>query len=363
MKKLLLLVITTTILFSCKPTDLTFNEMVDLSYEEALSIQPLANFYEASATKNENGIKSVFQGVKNTTILVAVSSTGAVVSEVVDSPFMDDVVIKLPVKMTLEEAEQLLLDAGYGTGIEGVADWSIVVLRRPLGPEVTPALYIFTTSKGYVSVNTITKEVGSTQALLGENQRVLRIATGLFAFCGASAAVPTGKKMTVQGVEFDEGCAICPVLEGPSIYSLAMNGEGSLGEFDASDFKATPDGTDKTVWSLFWYYSSSDSIPQFNPDNKEWEIYSPVNRSFTIDMSSPSTSESDMFQMPCEIWKTENGILLSKCYGPLNHMALPLRRPISTENGQISITAAKEGFPYPVGTPVSLAELSKDLQK
>ena len=44
-------------------------------------------------------------------------------------------------------------------------------------------------------------------------------------------------------------------------------------------------------------------------------------------------------------------------------MALPLRRPISTENGQISITAAKEGFPYPVGTPVSLAELSKDLQK
>ena len=362
MKNLLLFITTITLLFSCSQPSLTFNEMVDLSQEEALSITPLANFYEASATKNVNGVKSIFQGVENSTIIVEVTSNGKVTSEVVNSPFLDDLVIQLPVKMTLEEAEQLLLDAGYGTGIEGVADWSIVVLRRPLGPEVTPALYIFTTSKGYVSVNTITKEVGSTQALLGENQRVLRIATGLFAFCGASAAVPTGKKMTVQGVKFDEGCAICPVLEGPSIYSLAMNGEGSLGEFDASDFKATPDGTDKTVWSLFWYYSSSDSIPQFNPNNKEWEIYPPVNRSFTIDMSSPPTSESDMFQMPCEIWKTENGILLSKCYGPLNHMALPLRKPFPTEDGQISITAAKEGFPYPVGTPVSLVELSKDLQ-
>jgi len=254
--------------------------------------------------------------------------------------------------MTLEEAEQLLLDAGYGTGVEGVADWSIVVLRKPLGPEETPALYIFTTSKGYVNVNTITGEVESAETLLGENLRVLRIATGLFAFCGASSTVPTGKKMTVQGVEFDEGVAICPVLEGPSIYSLAMNGDGTLGEFDASDFKATPDGTDKTVWSLFWYFSDTDTIPQFNINTKEWELLPPVNRSFTIDMSSPSTSESDMFQMPCEIWKTENGILLSKCYGPLNHMAVPLRKPFSTQDGQTSVTAAPEGSPYPVGTPI-----------
>ena len=163
MKKVFLLMSTALMVLSCAPTEkLSFNEMITLSQEEALSIQPLANFYEASATKNENGIKSVFQGVENTTILVAVSATGEVVSEVVDSPFMDDLVIKLPVKMTLEEAEQLLLDAGYGTGIEGVADWSIVVLRRPLGPEITPALYIFTTSKGYVNVNTITRVVSPT---------------------------------------------------------------------------------------------------------------------------------------------------------------------------------------------------------
>ena len=352
MKKILLLVIATVLLVSCSKSSLTFNEMIGVAHKEALSITPLAKFYEASATKEQNGIKSVFRGVNNSTILVEVLADGKLKSEVFDSPFLEDVVIHLPVKMTLEEAEQLLLDAGYGTGVEGVADWSVVVLRRPLGPEETPALYIFTTSKGYVNVNTITGEVESAQALLGENMRVLRIATGLFAFCGASAAIPTGKKMTVQGVEFDEGCAICPVLEGPSIYSLAMNGEGTLGAFDASDFKATPDGTDNSVWSLFWYFSDTDSIPQLNPETKQWEMMTPDNRKFVIDMSNPATSESDMFQMPCEIWKTENGILLSKCYGPLNHMAVPLRKPFSTKDGQTSVTAAPEGAPYPVGTPI-----------
>ena len=157
--KNLLLLFTTVLLFSCNQPSLTFNEMVDLSQKEALSITPLAKFYEASATKKQNIIKSVFRGVENSTILVEVTTSGKVKSEVVDSPFLEDVVIYLPVKMTLEEAEQLLLDAGYGTGVEGVANWSVVVLRKPLGPEKTAALYIFTTSKGYVNVNTVTKEV------------------------------------------------------------------------------------------------------------------------------------------------------------------------------------------------------------
>ena len=186
-----------------------------------------------------------------------------------------------------------------------------------------------------------------------EFEKVLRIHHGQFAFCGASSAVPTGKKVTIQGKEFDEGCAICPVLEGPSISSLAMYGEGSLGEFNAKDNFQTPDGTPSTVWSLFWYFSDSDTIPQFNPDTKQWELLPPLNREFTIDLSSPITSESDMFQMPCEIIDTlENGILLSKCYGPLNHMAVPLRKPYPTRDGQISVTAAKENTPYPVGTPI-----------
>jgi hypothetical protein len=193
-----------------------------------------------------------------------------------------------------------------------------------------------------------------------QSEKVLSIQVGQFAFCGASAAVPTGKKITIQGKEFDEGCAICPVLEGPGIYSAAMYGEGgTYGEFSAKDNIATPDGTNKTTWSLFWYFSPADTIPQFNPETEQWEMMAPLNRKFIIDMNSPATSESDMFQMPCEIWKTENGILLSKCYGPINHMAVPLRKPFSTENGQTSVTAAPEGTPYPVGTPIPYPAQSK----
>ena len=52
--KNLLLLFTTVLLFSCNQPSLTFNEMVDLSQKEALSIPPLAKFYEASATKKQN---------------------------------------------------------------------------------------------------------------------------------------------------------------------------------------------------------------------------------------------------------------------------------------------------------------------
>jgi hypothetical protein len=183
---------------------------------------------------------------------------------------------------------------------------------------------------------------------------VLRIHEGKFAFCGASAAVPTGKKITIQGVEFDEGCAICPVLDGPSISNLAMYGSGGTwGEFNLENNFQTPNGTDNTVWSLFWYYDTTTTIPQFNPKSKSWEMMHPVNRSFIINMNDPATSESNMFAMPGVIFDTtESGIVLAKVYGPLNEDALPLRIAIPVKNGQTSITAAKEGTPYPVGTPI-----------
>ena len=56
-------------------------------------------------------------------------------------------------------------------------------------------------------------------------------------------------------------------------------------------------------------------------------------------------------------------IVLAKVYGPLNEAAVPLRKAIPVKSGMTSVTAAKEGFPYPVGTPVPVSELSKELQK
>lgn len=195
--------------------------------------------------------------------------------------------------------------------------------------------------------------------------KALRIHEGTFAFCGASAAVPTGKKIVIQGVEYDEGCAICPVLTGPSISNLAMYGRGGTwGDFAVDSNFQTPDGTDKTIWSLFWYYDSSASIPQFNPSTKEWELLAPVNRSFVINLDSSATSESNMFAMPGIIFDTTStGIVLAKVYGPLNEAAVPLRVAVPVKNGQTSVTAAKIGFPYPVGTPVPVSEYSKELQK
>ena len=198
-----------------------------------------------------------------------------------------------------------------------------------------------------------------------KSDKAVKIHEGSFAFCGASGAVPTGKKIVVQGVEYNEGCAICPVLTGPSISNLAMEGvSGTFGKFNVGENFQTPDGTNNTVWSLFWYYDSTTTVPQFNPATKEWELLPPVNRAFIINLDDPSTSESNMFAMPGIIFDTTStGIVLAKVYGPLNEAALPLRKAIPVKSGMTSVTAAKEGFPYPVGTPVPVAELSKELQK
>lgn len=195
--------------------------------------------------------------------------------------------------------------------------------------------------------------------------KAVKIHEGAFAFCGASAAVPTGKKIIVQGVEYYEGCAVCPVLTGPSISNLAMEGVSqTYGKFNVSENFQTPDGTDTTVWSLFWYYDTTTTIPQFNPASKKWEYLPPVNRAFVINLDNPSTSESNMFAMPGIIFDTtDNGVVLAKVYGPLNEAAVPLRKAIPVKSGMTSVTAAKEGFPYPVGTPVPISDLSKDLQK
>jgi len=198
-----------------------------------------------------------------------------------------------------------------------------------------------------------------------KSDKAVKIHQGSFAFCGASAAIPTGKKIVVQGVEYDEGCAICPVLTGPSISNLAMEGiSGTYGKFNVNENFQTPDGTDTTVWSLFWYYDSATTVPQFNPASKEWELIPPVNRAFIVNLDHPSTSESNMFAMPGIIFDTTStGIILARVYGPLNEAAVPLRKAVPVTSGMTSITAAKEGFPYPVGTPVPIVELSKDLQE
>tara|TARA_R110000822_G_scaffold73498_3_gene176608 strand:- start:74 stop:754 length:681 start_codon:yes stop_codon:yes gene_type:complete len=205
-------------------------------------------------------------------------------------------------------------------------------------------------------------------------ENVVKLHEGYYAFCGASGAVPTGKKIMVQGVEFEEGCAICPVFSDTSISNLAMHGVspswdsimGNGGVFNVEKNFQFPgdDGSTiwngKSVWSLYHYFDTSTYIPQFNPATLSWEMMKPGNRAFIVNTDSAHTSESNMFCMPCQIIDTtDEGVILAACYGPLNEAAVPLRKAIPVTSGMESITAAIPGKPYPVGTPIPLMELSK----
>jgi hypothetical protein len=218
-------------------------------------------------------------------------------------------------------------------------------------------------------------------ALLGvacQQEHDLEIHKGLYAFCGASGAEPTGKTIIVQGVEFEEGCAICPVLTGPSVSNLAMTGLspswgevlGNKGGFSTKDNFQYPgyDGSTrwdgKSVWSLYWYFDTTSTVPQYNPATQEWEMMQPNNRAFTVNTQYPDSSESNMFCMPCQIIDTtDTGIILAKCYGPLNEAAVPLRFALPVRSGMESITAAIQGKPFPVGTPVPVMDFSKALKE
>ena len=164
-------------------------------------------------------------------------------------------------------------------------------------------------------------------------EKALVVVEGKFAFCGASGAVPTGDTITVEGKQFLEGVAACPVLDGPSIANNILVPNPSI----------TPDSTDKTAWSYFWYY---DSVPQA----PTWEKLPTVNRTFTI-TNSPDSSMSNMWCMPCKILpKKVNGVTIANCYGPLNELAFPMRRAIRAVPGETAVTQAPVGATYSVGT-------------
>ena len=179
-----------------------------------------------------------------------------------------------------------------------------------------------------------------------KHQRALQLYHGKFAFCGASPATITGKTIVVQGKTFLEGCAICPVMEGTAVVNSLLVGNPYI----------TPDSTDKTVWSYFWYY---DSVPQA----PTWENQLTVNRTFTI-TETLGGGMSNMWCMPCKILPEKvNGVTLAKCYGPINEMAFPMRQSIRAVPGETSVTQAPIGATYPVGTIVPDADSTKHYKK
>lgn len=169
--------------------------------------------------------------------------------------------------------------------------------------------------------------------------RALKMYKGKFAFCGASSATLTGKTIVIQGKKYLEGCSVCPVMKGMAVVNLELVPNPSM----------TPDSTDNTVWSLFWYY---DSVPQA----PTWKKMATISRTFVI-ADTLGGGMSNMWCMPCEIWKKENGVTLAKCYGPINEDAFPLRRSKRVRKGDVSVTQAPLGATYPVGTTIPKIEI------
>ena len=168
-----------------------------------------------------------------------------------------------------------------------------------------------------------------------EPKKALVLVKGKFAFCGASGAELTGRTIEVQGKTFLEGKSICPVLDGVSLANLMLVGNPSI----------TPDSTNNTVWSYFWYL---DSVPQA----PTWDNLPTVNRSFVI---TKTQGMSNMFCMPCKVLKDKvNGVTLAECLGPINEAAIPLRRALRVVDGETSITQAPVGATYPVGTIIPM---------
>jgi hypothetical protein len=151
-----------------------------------------------------------------------------------------------------------------------------------------------------------------------------------YALCASSptVAIP-GETVKVNGKTFPAGVSVCPVLRGPSIADLSlMNGSCS-----------SPDGTAKTVWSLF---SNVQSYPQL-PD---WAVLPSVKRTFTT-TAAPGGGMSNMWSFPCVVRPRKvNGVRLADCRGPMNESpwtgdAVPFGATVGT--------AAPLGLPNPVG--------------
>lgn len=50
----------------------------------------------------------------------------------------------------------------------------------------------------------------------------LMICNGELALCAASGSVPTGKIIRIEGKEFQEGMAVCPVLTGKAVANVKL---------------------------------------------------------------------------------------------------------------------------------------------
>ena len=154
----------------------------------------------------------------------------------------------------------------------------------------------------------------------------LMLCNGEFALCAASASVPTGKTIRVDGKEFQEGMAVCPVLTGKAIAN---------GELMKNSCKAPPG----KVWSLF------STVTEY-PQAPSWAVVTMTPRLFITTMA-PGGGMSNQWSFLCDKQaKKVNGVQLANCFGPINESPWNNGR---VALGTTAFTAAPVGAVNPVG--------------
>ena len=157
----------------------------------------------------------------------------------------------------------------------------------------------------------------------------LMICNGEFALCAASASVPTGKTIRVDGKEFQEGMAVCPVLTGKAVANSDLM-KGSC--------KAPPG----KVWSLF------STVTEY-PQAPSWAVVTMTPRTFVTN-TEPGGGMSNQWAMMCvKQAKKVNGVQLANCYGPINESPWTNGH---VPPGTASFTAAPLGAANPVGANI-----------
>ena len=154
----------------------------------------------------------------------------------------------------------------------------------------------------------------------------LMICNGEFALCAASASNPTGKTIRVDGKEFQEGMAVCPVLNGKAVANADLM-KGSC--------KAPPG----KVWSLF---STVTAYPQA----PSWAVVTMTPRTFTTTTEAGGGMSNQWSFLCAKQVKKTNGVTLANCYGPINES--PWNNG-HVPPGTMSFTAAPVGAANPVG--------------
>jgi hypothetical protein len=146
---------------------LSFDGRVNIAVRIVTEQYPQAKLYEADGVATGGPTKDpakidrmrvVFRNANNTTVIIKEIKYGEFGKpELINHPWLEDVVIEWPIKMDLPDANTLKEKAGYTEA------YTTVTLRNPLGPKRTNPFFIFNTATrgSYIFVDVVTGEVHS----------------------------------------------------------------------------------------------------------------------------------------------------------------------------------------------------------